>query len=112
MPKLTDPEVTKATEISGNDRLYIVDVDDTTDDPAGTGKYVEVADVRTPPQSLTVTRTDGQISQITKADATEVNITRDGAGAISEIEDGTYQWAVTRDGNNQISAINVTTLGA
>ena len=111
MPKLTDPEITKASEISGNDRLYIVDVSDDTDDPDGTSKYAEVADLRaTPPQSITITRSDGQISKITKADSTEININRDGAGLIRDMEDGTYQWDITRNASSKISDITITNL--
>ena len=111
MPKLTDAAITKATALSANDRLYIVDVSDTTHDPAGTSKYIEVADLRKiPPQSVSFTRTSGQISQITLADSTEINITRDGDGLISSIENGTYQWDLTRNGSNQITDITVSQL--
>ena len=38
--KLTDPSIPELTDVSPGDRLYIVDVSDTTDGPAGTSKYI------------------------------------------------------------------------
>lgn len=37
--KLTDAAIEAITSIADNDRLYIVDVSDTTDDPTGTSKH-------------------------------------------------------------------------
>lgn len=63
-----------------------------------------------PPQSATITRTDGYISKITLADLTEINISRDEVSQISSVENGSHQWNLTRDENGQIEQVTVTEL--
>lgn len=66
--------------------------------------------VVSPPQSATITRTNGQISKVTLADLTEINISRDAGGQISSMVNGSHQWDFTRDSTGQIEQVTVTEL--